>query len=155
MLRRGAVFLDGSSFTEFYIDGSVIRGHAAWAAVCPLHSSLSACGSVSGHQTSIRAELSAAVYVLESTAGNVRVFTDCPDVMAAARCIHAPDRKISRRFERSEDLLQSIIRAGDGRCCDFVKIRGHTGGRDYISRWNDEADARAREYAVLLCDTSI
>jgi len=141
-LRRGAVFLDDDSFSEFYTDGSVIRGHAAWAAVCPLHSRLSACGRVYGPQTPIRAELSAALYVLESTVGNVRIFTD---VMAAARHIHAPDRSISERFAESSDLVQSIIRAGDGRCCDFVKIRGHTGGQDYISKWNEEVDARARE----------
>lgn len=124
MRRTGAVFIDGDSFLEFYTDGSVIRGHAAWAAVCPLHSNLSACGRVTGPQIAIRAELSAVVYVLESTTGNVRIFTDCPD------------RKIPERFEHCIDLVHAIVCAADGRCCDFVKIRGHTGGFDYISKWN-------------------
>ena len=84
MRRRGAVFNDGDGFSEFYTDGSVFRGHAAWAAVCPLHSSLSGCGGVSGPQLAIRAELSAVVYALEHTTGNVRIFTDCPDVMEAS-----------------------------------------------------------------------
>ena len=84
MRRRGAVFNDGDGFSEFYTDGSVVRGHAAWAAVCPLHSSLSGCGGVSGPQLAIRAELSAVVYALEHTTGNVRIFTDCPDVMEAS-----------------------------------------------------------------------
>lgn len=147
---HGRAFCEGD-FVDFFTDGSEKDGVAAWSVVCPTNARRSCTRLASGEQLAVRAEVEAFAHVLESTDGNVRVFTDCPTVMEAARSIHAPDRRVRRSLFRCRDILERIMVAADGRCVEIVKVKGHTEGTDLASRWNAEADARAYD---LVCRTT-
>ena len=128
------VFTDGSC-----LDNGRKNPRAGWAAVFPDRPDLDCSGKVEGLQTNNRAEMTAIIKALEVSEGPIRVFTDSEFVI-----------KIVTGQWKARINLDLVERLGElvkKREVGWTHVRAHTKRDDWASKWNSEADLRAKACA--------
>jgi ribonuclease HI len=138
------------------------RAHAkaGYAAVFPNHPELTFAGALEGdHKTNNRAEYSALLVGLQQAlkvdplcTRTLIVYTDSKLLLqSVTQWMKNWKRNGWRKADGSPVLNQDLLEALDAllvrRKVEMHHVRAHTGGTDWMSRWNDQADRMASQAA--------